>query len=187
MARYGMVIDLKKCVRCRTCYVTCKIFHNIPNEFDSGHAYSRIKLVEPEVGKYPSVHRFFMPVHCMHCDEAPCVNVCPTGASYLGDNGIVHFDTDKCIGCKYCILACPYQARYFNYETGMADKCDFCADRLEAGLQPYCVEKCIGNAIVIGDLDDPNSEVSQIIKTEGALPLSQHLGTKPKVYYCNIK
>jgi DMSO reductase iron-sulfur subunit len=186
MARYGMLIDLNKCIRCRTCYVACKVLHNIPNEFESGHKYSRIKLVEPEVGKYPAVRRYFLPVHCMHCDDAPCVKVCPTGASYKREDGVVAFDPNKCIGCKYCILACPYEARYYNHDTGMADKCDFCRDRVDQGLQPICVEKCIGGAIVFGDLDDPASEVNQLI-SQGATVLSSQLGTKPKVYYSNVR
>lgn len=187
MARYGLAVDLKKCVRCRTCYIVCKVLHNIPNQFEIGRKYTRVKLVEPEVGSYPAVRRFFFPSHCMHCDDAPCVTVCPTGASFRREDGVISFDPKKCIGCKYCIVACPYQARYFNHETGIVDKCDFCEDRISQGKKPYCVEKCVGNAITFGDLDDPNSEVSRMITESGAIALSPQLGTKPKVFYGNLK
>ena len=90
MPRYGMAVDLKKCVRCRTCYITCKVLHNIPSQFDNGRKYTRVKLIEPEAGKYPAVRRFFYPSHCMHCDDAPCVTVCPTGASFKDKDGSFH-------------------------------------------------------------------------------------------------
>jgi len=183
MAQYGMLIDLDKCVRCRTCYVICKIMHNIPNQFESGSKYTRLRFIEIEAGKYPSVRRYFIPSHCMHCEDAPCVAGCPTGASYRREDGIIVFDERKCIGCKYCVVVCPYQARYFNKEKGVVDKCNLCVERIDSGLKPYCVERCIGDAITYGDLGDPNSEISKLIASKGALTLSPQLGTKPKVYY----
>ena len=187
MAKYGMLIDLNKCVRCRTCYVVCKVMHHIPDQFQNGRRYTRIRFVELEVGKYPSVKMFFVPTHCMHCDDAACIDVCPTRASSKREDGIVTLDKERCIGCKACIAACEYGARYFNEEEGVVDRCSFCADRLDSGLQPLCVEACLGDAILFGDLDDPRSEISKLIAAKGALVLSPGMGTNPKVYYAYLE
>ncbi|MDD2389904.1 MAG: 4Fe-4S dicluster domain-containing protein [Desulfobacterales bacterium] len=183
MARYGMLIDLNKCVRCRTCYVVCKVMHDIPNQFESGKRYARLKFVEPEVGKYPEVKRHFLPYHCMQCDNPACMEVCPENAIFRTKEGLISFDPAKCIGCEACVEACPYNARYLNEETGTVDACDLCADRIAEGKLPWCAERCIGHAMMVGDLDDPNSDISKDIKRTNAKPLASHFGTRPKVYY----
>ena len=184
--RYGMAIDLDRCIRCRTCYVICKVMHDIPNQFEARKKYTRLRFIEPEIGTYPNVHRHFLPIHCMQCDNPACVAVCPSNALTIDDNNLIRFDRTKCIGCGACVEACPYNARYLNEEKGIADGCDFCADRVAEGKQPWCVERCIGNAIVFGDLDDPDSEVSKTIRNTQGEPLSPEFGTKPKIFYGNM-
>jgi Fe-S-cluster-containing dehydrogenase component len=196
--RYGMVIDLKKCVGCMACTVACKA----ENQTRPGIFWNIVK--DQEFGEYPAVTRVFLPVICMHCKEAPCVKVCPTGASHRRQDGIVKIDADKCIGCKYCIEACPYGARYFSGETdgyfgpeltemekigysrhkiGVVEKCTFCSELLEKGKEPACVRTCIGKARYFGDLDNPDSEVSRLIKARHGSQLLKELGTEPSVYY----
>jgi molybdopterin-containing oxidoreductase family iron-sulfur binding subunit len=195
-----MVIDLKKCVGCNACSVACRQEHGTP----PGILYTRV--LNLEVGTYPNTRFEFQPLLCMHCDNPPCEEVCPTGATHKLENGIVMVDTDKCIGCRYCMTACPYNARFFNYSApkeyfpgkgktayeaaksgqhvkGTVEKCTFCAERVEAGLEPACVVSCTAKARYFGDLDDPNSEVSKLIAEFGGQPLHAELGTKPSVYY----
>ena len=199
--RYGMVIDLKNCVGCMACTVACKA----ENQTRPGIFWNIVK--DQEFGEYPMVTRVFLPMPCMHCKEAPCVNVCPTGASHRREDGIVIVDYDKCIGCKYCIEACPYGARYFNgesagyfgteltemekigfsrHKTGVVEKCTFCVDLVAQGKEPACVKTCIGKARYFGDLDDPDSKVSQLIKSRHGTQLLKELGTDPSVYYLPI-
>ncbi|BBO93106.1 4Fe-4S dicluster domain-containing protein [Desulfosarcina ovata] len=187
MSRYAMMIDLDRCVRCRTCYVVCKIMHDIPNQFECGRSYTRIRLMEPEIGEYPDVRRYFVPYHCMQCENPACVAACEVEASFIREDGIVAFDPEKCIGCEACVDACPYHARYINEETGKVDGCDMCAERIDAGQGPWCVERCIGSAMIFGDLDDPASDIVKAIRESGAKPLSGHFGTQPKVFYANLK
>ena len=186
MPRYGMAIDLDKCVRCRTCFVVCKVMHDIPNQFESGNRYTRFRFIEPEIGAYPNVRRHFLPVHCMQCEKPACVAVCPEKALIRQENGLIAYDPEKCIGCEACVEACPYNARYINEQKGVANGCDFCADRIAAGKDPWCVERCIGQAIVFGDLDDQHSPVSEMIRQTKAEPLSPDFGTRPKVFYGNM-
>jgi len=198
MARYGMVIDLKKCIGCLSCTIACKA----ENCTQPGIFWNSMK--DLEFGKYPLVSRVFLPTLCMHCADAPCVEVCPTGASYQREDGIVLIDDDKCAGCKYCIEACPYGARYFNesaagyfeneltpneklgyqqHKVGVVEKCTLCVHRLAQGKQPACVQVCIGGARYFGDLDDPESEVSRLIALKHGSQLRKELGTDPSVYY----
>ncbi|HQV50298.1 MAG TPA: 4Fe-4S dicluster domain-containing protein [Dokdonella sp.] len=194
-----MVIDLKRCIGCYACQLACKVEHGTP----PGVLFARV--LKREEGHYPTVRQLFLPVLCNHCEEAPCVEVCPTGASFKWEeDGIVDIDADKCVGCRACMMACPYSNRYYNdgqqnyYESGVTDyerarvsqhqtdvvmKCNFCRDRVRAGKQPACVENCPTVARYFGDLDDPNSEVSRLIKERGGFPLHPELGTKPSVYY----
>jgi molybdopterin-containing oxidoreductase family iron-sulfur binding subunit len=154
-------------------------------------------------GEYLNLIMFYLPRLCMHCRDAPCVEVCPTGACYQREDGIVMVDYDKCVGCKYCIVACPYGARYYNKEGSayfaaerpneklgyrphklhMTEKCTLCLDRLESGKEPACVEVCPTGARHFGDLNDPQSEVSQLIARKHASQLLKDLGTEPSVYY----
>jgi len=199
--RYGMVIDLKKCVGCMACTIACKA----ENQTHPGIFWNIVK--DQEFGEYPAVKRIFMPILCMHCKEAPCVKVCPTGASHHLQDGIVKIDADKCIGCKYCIEACPYGARYFNgniagyfgaelttmekvgyvkHKQGVVEKCTFCSELLVKGKEPVCARTCIGKARFFGDLENPDSEVSQLIRARQGSQLLKELGTEPSVYYLPI-
>ena len=196
--RWGMVIDLKRCIGCYACQLACKAEHGTP----PGVFFARV--LKQEEGAYPSVRQLFLPVLCNHCEEAPCVDACPTGASFKWEDGIVDIDHDKCVGCKTCMVACPYGNRYFNdqrqhyfpqgptdYErermarhpTEVVMKCNFCRHRLKEGKPPACVANCPTVARCFGDLDDPTSEVSRLIKERGGFPLHPELGTRPSVYY----
>jgi len=168
MARYGMVINLALCMRCRACMIACKTVHQIPTGKHAGHEYYRIRVLEYEEGKYPMVKRVFAPVLCMQCKNAPCIDVCPIqGAIYRKEDGIVVIDKDKCNGCRLCMQVCPYNALYFDIEKHVVDKCDFCAERLDQDLEPACVATCMGKAILFGDMDNPDSEVSKMIDRNG--------------------
>ncbi len=199
--KYGMVIDLGRCIGCNACSIACKQQYGTP----PGVFYSHVSITE--VGKYPDARQTPLPVLCNHCENAPCVDVCPTGASVKQDNGIVTIDANTCIGCRYCMVACPYNVRQFigsepqgyfpdkggfnvyekvmyaNHEVGTVEKCSFCATRVAAGELPACVLTCPGQARFFGDLDDPASEVSKLIIKHNAKPLNEEAGTKPNVYY----
>jgi len=214
MARWGMVIDLKRCIGCYGCMLACKQEHFLPPGIFWG------RLVIGETGKYPAVTKQMYPVLCNHCEEAACVKVCPTGATTRREDGIVIIDYDKCVGCRYCVIACPYQQRTFyadgskeyfpgqgftELETigrelyplqpGTVVKCNFCAERIDEGLKeglepgidreatPACVNACPAKARTFGDLDDPNSEVSKLIRDRKGYQLHPEFGTEPSVYY----
>jgi molybdopterin-containing oxidoreductase family iron-sulfur binding subunit len=201
MMRYGMVIDLRRCVGCNACTVACRAKNGTP----PGIRFSRVE--KQEVGKYPAARMEFRPMLCMHCQKPACLDVCPTGATHKRSDGIVLVDNKKCMGCRYCLLACPYEARqslgksenYFgsrpatpferikqgSFEKGTAVKCDFCADRIEEGLAPVCVATCPAQARTFGDLDDPGSDVSVAIVRNRGMVLKEELGTGPSVYYIN--
>lgn len=197
--RWGMVVDLKLCVGCNSCVIACKAGRGTPQ----GTFWN--KVLEQEVGTFPEARRIFWPVRCMHCEEPACLEVCPTGATSQREDGIVMVDAKKCVGCKACILACPYEARtlwkektgyfgesftpyevvaYSDHRLGTVQKCDFCVERLDQGLKPYCVETCLTGALIFGDLDDPNSEVYLSLK-QGRISfkLKEELGTKPSINY----
>ncbi|CAM3707574.1 4Fe-4S dicluster domain-containing protein [Mesobacillus zeae] len=176
MARYGMMIDTRKCVGCYACRVSCQMQNELPVEESFIHFY------EKETGVFPNVKNEIIPVQCQHCEDAPCVSVCPTKATYTTEDGIVLVDEDKCIGCKYCMVACTYGARTQSHKTGVVEKCRFCAELVKEGKQPACVSTCISNARIFGDLDDPNSDVSKAIVKYNAKPLRPDLG-KSKIYY----
>lgn len=175
--RYAMVIDLRKCVGCHACTVACKSENNVPL------GVFRAQVEEGEYGKFPNVARYRLPRLCNHCENPTCVKVCPVKASYQLDDGTVLIDYDKCIGCKYCIAACPYGARFINKERHSAEKCTYCHHRLEAGLQPACVNTCIGNARIFGDLNDPNSAVSQLIAKFPTTVIKPETNNRPQTYY----
>ncbi|NLO28805.1 MAG: 4Fe-4S dicluster domain-containing protein [Actinobacteria bacterium] len=199
--RYGMAIDLKKCVGCNACTVACRMENGTP----PGILLCQVEKYE--VGTYPAARMDFLPRACMHCAEPPCLEVCPTGATYQREDGLVLVDPRKCMGCRYCVLACPYEARhplrrienYYGPGTvtpweekkhktltkGTVQKCTFCAHRLGDGRQPACVEVCPANARCFGDLDDPESDVSRVVARQGGSVLKAELGTCPSVYYLN--
>lgn len=214
MTRWGMVIDLQKCVGCYACQVACKMEHFLP----PGIFWNRV--VVGETGKYPTVTKQLYPVLCNHCQEAACVKACPTGATEKREDGIVMVNYDECVGCRYCLIACPYQQRTFYadgkkeyfpgqglteleligrelypLQVGTVVKCNFCAERVDEGLQkglkpgvdreasPACVNACPPKARTFGDLDDPASEVSRLIREKKGMPLHAEYGTEPSVYY----
>ena len=185
MPRYGMVIDLNRCVRCRTCYVACKREHNIlahPRDGKHPYEYYRMRYVEWERGRYPSVRRSFIPVQCVQCDDPICIRFCPVDAITLRKDGIINIDRDGCNGCGVCATVCPYGALYMDHEN-KADACDLCADRLDTGLAPACVEKCPAGARIFGDLDDPESKISKVVKSGRAQSLILKSAKNKRVFY----
>ncbi|MFQ5938151.1 MAG: sulfate reduction electron transfer complex DsrMKJOP subunit DsrO [Acidiferrobacterales bacterium] len=179
--RYGMLIDTRRCIGCHACSVACKAEFDVP----LGSTRSWVEYVEK--GQYPYVTRNFIPRLCNHCEHPPCVDVCPTRATWKREeDGIVVVDPDICIGCKYCVQACPYDARFLNPVTGAADKCDFCLHRVSRGLVPACVETCIGRARIFGDLNDPESEISRLIASNPVQVLRPAQGTEPNVFYIGL-
>lgn len=214
MTRFAMVIDLKKCISCYACTIACKQEHFIP----PGVFWNRLLI--SETGEYPRVTRWTYPVLCNHCKEAACVDVCPTGASRRRPDGIVTIDADKCTGCEYCVIACPYQQRTFYedekkeyfpgqglteyeiigkklypFQSGTVTKCNFCAERVDSGMKeglkpgidraatPACVLTCPPKARYFGDLDDPESNVSKLVRVRKGRPLRPESGTDPSVFY----
>lgn len=176
--QYGMVIDIRRCIGCHACTVACK------SEFDTALGVNRSWVEYVEKGVYPNVGRSFLPRLCNHCSEPPCVYVCPTNATYKRkQDGIVVIDQGLCIGCKYCVQACPYDARHLDPYTGWADKCDFCIHRVSQGVEPSCVSTCVGGARIFGDLNDPDSEVSKLLAENRVTVLRDEMGTFPNVYY----
>ena len=211
MVHWGMVIDLKKCVGCMTCTIACEVENFIPR----GLSWS--KVIDFEDGAYPNVKRTFLQMPCMQCEEPPCVEVCPTEARSKREDGIVVTDYDKCIGCRLCIIVCPYdsgsyidkirlprplsrlkkeiRSKYQLLKEKTVSKCTFCAHRVDKSrktgktpgedpeVTPMCVNACIGNARYFGDLDDPESEVSKLTKSDRAFVLYEEAKTRPSVYY----
>ena len=178
---YGMLIDLRRCTGCHACSVACKAEFDVP----LGATRSWVEYIEK--GVYPDVGRSFLPRLCNHCDSPPCVPVCLTGATWKREeDGIVVVDSDTCIGCKYCVQACPYDARFVNPDTGSADKCDFCIHRVSQGVVPACVEACIGDARIFSDLNDPDSEIAKEVRTQPVTVLRPGQGTEPNVFYIGL-
>lgn len=197
--RLGLVIDLDTCVGCNACAVACKQWNasgtsgplsdESPYGRDpTGVWFNRIRNYE--VGDYPDNQTVHFPMSCMHCEEAYCVDVCPTGASYKrAEDGIVLVDPEKCMGCNYCAWACPYGARELDREEGVMKKCTLCVDRIydealpEAQRQPACVLTCPTSARSFGDFDDPESDVSRAVRDRGVQPLMPELGYAPVNQY----
>lgn len=174
-----MLIDLSLCIGCNACVVACKRENDVP--LTKFNTWIESFDVERPDGR---IARANVPKQCNHCEDAPCVKVCPTGASYKAEDGTVQVDMEKCIGCKYCMAACPYQVRVFNEETGTVDKCRFCTVSAEtSGTQMCsCVEACLTGARLFGDLDDPESDIAQEIAATNAQPIAGDL-TKAKIFY----
>ena len=209
--RLAMVVDLRKCLSekgCTKCIDACNKIHNIPDFHESK---DEIKWIwkEPYENTFVDQENFYMtekyndkmvPVFCNNCDNPPCVNVCPTQATWKREDGIVMMDWHRCIGCRYCMAACPYGSRSFNWRDprpfikdinaefptrtkGVVEKCQFCDERLAEGLPPACVEACSEKALVFGNLNDPKSEVRQLLKENFSIRRKPGLGTNPEIYY----
>ena len=204
--RYGMVIDTKRCFGCHTCTTSCKLANHLP----AGIMWNRVLTdggegIDTPAGQYPnSLSLSFTPLACQHCENPACTRVCPVGATYKDpETGVVRQDYDKCIGCRMCMAACPYTGvRSFNWEEPKyyvegffgdknvpehqkhtVEKCTMCWQRIAEGREPKCVESCLGRARFMGDLDDPGSEVSQLIASRPYEQLLPEMGTNPSVYY----
>ncbi len=177
MTRLGFLLDSDNCIGCHACTVACKSEHDVP----LGVNRTWVKYIE--TGTFPDVARKFNVMRCNQCDDAPCMTICPTSALFRADNGVVDFQDDDCIGCKSCMNACHYDALYINPETNTAHKCNMCNHRIEVGLEPSCQIVCPTEAIKIGDLDDPTSEISRIIARDDVAVRAPEQNTKPKVYY----
>jgi Fe-S-cluster-containing dehydrogenase component/formate-dependent nitrite reductase membrane component NrfD len=178
--RYGFVIDQNRCIGCHACKVACKEEHNIA----VGVNRTWVKYIEK--GRYPDTRRHFAVLRCNHCDDAPCIEICPTVSLFRRADGIVDFDHERCIGCKSCMQACPYDALYIDPERNTAAKCNFDASRVEMGYKPACEVVCPTQAILSGDLDDPNSLVSKRIALEKVSVRKPEKGTKPKLFYVGV-
>lgn len=175
--QYGFVIDQRKCIGCHACTVACKSENEVP----LGKFRTWVKYVDK--GTFPSVRRHFTVLRCNHCDAAPCVEICPVIALHKRPDAIVDLDRDRCIGCRACMQACPYDALYLNEERGVAEKCHYCAHRTELGLEPACVVVCPERAIVAGDMSDPQSGISQLLASVPTSRRKLEKGTKPRVAY----
>lgn len=209
MTSYGMVIDMERCIGCQACSTACMEENNVGLD----HIWNRVLTVggdeiDTPAGEYPedggdgtgTMSLDYQPTACQHCDNAPCVKVCPVNATYTREDGIVEIDYEKCIGCRYCIAACPYNARSFNYDKpvqmpaegtgnvperpqGVVEKCTFCTHRVEEDIDPACVVACPADARIFGDLDDPKSTVSQYVDKYEPDQLLDELDVDPKTYY----
>ena len=199
--KYGLVVDLRKCINCHTCQVSCKMENQVPL------GVYRTRNFDLEVGEFPNTKRYFFQASCNHCENPPCVVPCPVkGATYKRpEDGIVVVNADLCIGCGLCVDACPYGARFLNptmpiknnprkyfdqvpelrdkdpAELRVADKCNFCLSRLEAGEEPACVRNCVGKARVFGDLNDPESAVAKLVRENKTLERHPEYGTGPEL------
>jgi Fe-S-cluster-containing dehydrogenase component/formate-dependent nitrite reductase membrane component NrfD len=178
--RYGFVIDQNRCIGCHACTVACKEEHNIA----VGVNRTWVKYIEK--GRYPDTRRHFAVLRCNHCDDAPCIEICPTVALFRRADGIVDFDHERCIGCKSCMQACPYDALYIDPDRNTAAKCNFDASRIDLGYKPACEVVCPTQAILSGDLDDPNSVISKRIAMEKVTLRKPEKGTKPKLFYVGV-
>ena len=174
---YGFVIDNRKCIGCHACTVACKAEHQVP----VGVNRTWVKYVE--TGVFPHTRRTFTVQRCNHCADAPCVEICPVRALFIRPDGIVDFDGQRCIGCKSCMQACPYDALYIDPDTQTAAKCNYCAHRVDNGIEPACVVVCPERAIIAGDLDDPGTEIARLVARHPVSVRKAEKGTRPKLFY----
>ncbi len=177
---YGFVIDQTRCIGCHACTVACKSENDVPvGDFRTWVKYT-------EIGVFPQVRRHFAVLRCNHCTNAPCVTICPVTALAKRPDGIVDLDRDVCIGCKACMQACPYDALYLNEDSGSAEKCHYCAHRVDQGLEPACVVVCPEEAIIAGDFGDPESKIGRLARQPGAVVRRPEQNTGPNVWYLGV-
>jgi Fe-S-cluster-containing dehydrogenase component/formate-dependent nitrite reductase membrane component NrfD len=175
--RWAKVVDHTRCIGCHACSTACKSENEVPL------GVHRTYVKYAEVGLFPEVKRHYQVTRCNQCDDAPCVEICPTKAMHRRPDGIVDFDKSICIGCKACMAACPYDAIFINPEDHSAEKCNFCAHRIDVGLEPACVSVCPTQAILVGDRNDPGSRVAQFAHREPVAVRRPEKGTQPKLFY----
>ena len=175
--RFALAVDARKCIHCMACVVACKAENDVPP------ARFRNRVNAEGGGEFPHLHASFEPEQCHHCASPSCVRVCPTGASYQREDGLVLVDADDCIGCGYCIIACPYDARFFNQQTRVADKCTMCAHRVDAGKLPACVETCPTKVRTLGDLEERDGAFHRLLATRRSQVKKQQTGNDPQIYY----
>jgi tetrathionate reductase subunit B len=204
LRKWGMVIDLNKCPQdCSACLDACRTENNVATYGDKRwdiHWIRKVKIKNKDAADETAKA---VPLLCNHCDQPPCAQVCPVKATYKRADGIVIIDHHRCIGCRYCMIACPYNARFFNFREnpewpnknypkrshGVAESCNLCAHLLDRGEMPACVQACQkmnAGALKVGDLNDPESEVSRLIAGNPVKRLRENLGTEPKVYYIGL-
>ncbi len=177
--KFGFVIDNRKCIGCHACTVACK------SEHDVAIGVNRTWVKQVEKGEFPNTRRLFSVLRCNHCTHAPCVEICPVQSLYIRDDGIVDFDNERCIGCKACMQACPYDALYIDPETETAAKCNYCSHRVDIGLEPACVNVCPEHAIISGDMDNQTTEIAQLLAREQVTVRRPEKSTIPNVFYIN--
>ena len=207
---YGFVVDTTKCIGCGSCVRACKAENNVPDGYNrtwveqytfypDGEVVVNSPLGgengfgEPPVDRNQPTDRsqtpergFFVPKLCNHCIDTPCIQVCPVGASYKTREGVVLVDPQRCVGCGYCVQACPFGSRFLNPETRTADKCTWCYHRITRNLKPACVQSCPAKARIFGNVNDPESEISRILATNRVQVLKSYLGTNPRTRYIGL-
>lgn len=184
--RYAFVIDVTRCIDCRACLAACSVENQVPNN------HTRIWVKDTGVqGEFPNLKRTFIPYNCMHCENPPCVEVCASKATFKDPvSGLVLVDQEACIGCGFCVEACPYDVRYLDEKRGVVDKCNACEQRLDIGQQPACVATCLGGSRMFGDLNDPNSQASlalreaRVVRTLD-IEVREGVDTEPQIYFIN--
>ena len=177
MPRWAKVLDQTTCIGCHACTTACKAENEVPL------GVSRTYVKSVDVGEHPDARRAFQVTRCNQCVDSPCTDACPTGAMHTRPDGIVDFNKDICIGCKACIAACPYDAIFINPEDNSAEKCNFCSHRIDSGLEPACVSVCPTQSIMVGDLNDPESRVAQMVNRDPVSVRKPEKGTQPKMFY----
>ena len=175
--KYGFIIDNRKCIGCHACTTACKSEHDVPV------GVNRTYVKQVEKGEFPRTRRIFSVMRCNHCSDAPCVEICPVEALYTREDGIVDFDNNRCIGCKSCMQACPYDALYIDPDNKTAAKCNYCAHRVEVGRAPACVDVCPEHAIIAGDMDNAETEISRLLAREQVMVRKPEKGTQPNLFY----
>jgi Fe-S-cluster-containing dehydrogenase component len=203
---WGMIIDVEKCIGCGNCVRACKEENDVPHEpFYFRTWVERYHVPEGELERpvvdspnggadgFPEKYRpgdgsknFFVPKLCNQCAHSPCVQVCPVGATFEGPDGVVLVDKDYCLGCRYCVQACPYGCRFIDPRTNTVDKCTLCYHRITRGMLPACVQSCPKGARIFGDLKDPKSEISTILRQRRYRLLKPEMGTHPKCFYIGL-
>lgn len=207
---WGFVVDTEQCIGCGKCVMACKLENDVPLDHECYRTWVERYVISeegetfvdsPEGGingfeaeeyneRYKDVairKSFFVPKLCNQCENPPCVQVCPVGATYSTHDGVILVDRDRCVGCRYCIQACPYGARFLDPRFRVADKCTWCYHRITTGRRPACVDACPVGARVFGDLDDPHSTVSKVLTEKRVSVLKGELGTEPKVRYVGLE